>query len=176
MIIKHGTWKNLFLLCGGLFLGTAFCMKWMEKDFLFEGRLFTIVGLEAIYPREKLSAILGGIEDPVRDILRYHLYFDFAFMAGVYPGIAALCMMAAHRCSSSKWKRVLGGLAIAQTLAWACDIAENVYLLRWIDEPAQVSAVGRFHLIVMIKWGLALLAAALAIPLNLFSKPPAARS
>lgn len=170
MIIKYESWKKVFLFCGGLFLGTAFCMKWMEKDFLLEGRLFTIVGIEVIYSPEKLSRLFSSLTEPVRHILRYHLYFDFAFMAGAYPGIAALCMMAAYKCRSRKWKTVFTALALLQPLAWACDIAENMYLLRWTRKPDLVSGLNRFHLIVWVKWGLALLAVLMAIPVHLWRK------
>jgi hypothetical protein len=91
MIISYKGWKNIFLLCLGIFAGTGFCMKWVEGDFVQNGSLFTIIGLEISYPKEQVSAILSGLDGPVKTILRYHLCFDFAFMLGVYPGIAALC-------------------------------------------------------------------------------------
>ena len=54
-------WRKLFLFSLGLFAGTAFCMKWMEKDFLFQGQLFTIIGLEISYSGDRLVEILSGI-------------------------------------------------------------------------------------------------------------------
>lgn len=170
MIIKTEGWKKLLLFAGGLALGTAFCMKWMEKDFLSQGRMFTIIGLEAVYPPEKLGDILGHISEPVRQALLYHLYFDFAFMAAVYPGIAALCMLAARRCTGSRWVPVFRCLAFAQAAAWACDIAENIYLLRWTHSPERISGVPVFHLIVGVKWGLALLGLLMAIPVLLLKR------
>ncbi len=40
---------------------------------------------------------MTGLDDHVRTILGYHLHFDFVFMPGVFPGIAALCMMAGEK-------------------------------------------------------------------------------
>ena len=90
-------WKKLFLFCLGLALGTSFCMKWLERSFYANDELFTIMGLELFYPKEKLIAILTGMDAHVKAILRFHLHFDFAFMAGVFPGIAAACMMAKEK-------------------------------------------------------------------------------
>ncbi len=53
--------QKLFLFCLGLFAGTAFCMKWMESDFVHNGSLFTIIGLEISYSKEKIISILSWI-------------------------------------------------------------------------------------------------------------------
>ena len=164
MIINYQGWRRLFLFCLGLFAGTAFCMKWMEGDFLFEGRLFTILGLEISYPVEEVTRILSGIETPVQQLLRYHLYFDFAFMAGVYPGIAALCMMGRFKTSSPLYRRILLGMALLQGVAWGCDIAENRWLLHWMEEPGSIHSFSLYHIVVIIKWVLALTGVLLAIP------------
>lgn len=158
-------WRKLFLFSLGLFAGTAFCMKWMEKDFLFQGQLFTIIGLEISYSGERLVEILSGISPAVKQILCYHLYFDFAFMAGVYPGIASLCMMARGKTRTGWIRKLLLILAIAQGIAWVCDIAENVYLLNWIRNPAAAGPFSTYHTVVITKWILALTAAFLAIPI-----------
>src|SRR5687768_16472951 len=135
MTANYRRWRALFLLCLGIFAGTAFCMKWMEEDLVYNGRTFTIIGLEISYSKQELSTILAGIDGKVKTILYYHLSFDFVFMAGVYPGIAAVCMMARERCSRPLWKKVLLILALLQSLACICDIVENCYLLQWIKEP-----------------------------------------
>ncbi|MDZ4793836.1 MAG: hypothetical protein SGI83_06115 [Bacteroidota bacterium] len=164
MSISYKRWQNYFLFCLGLFAGTAFCMKWMEGDFWQGGQQFTIIGLEITDPKEKVVAILAGLDRPVKMILRYHLYFDFAFMAAVYPGIAALCMMARDKSGSSLVRKLLFILAILQTLACGCDIAENIYLLRWISNPVIGDEFGLYHLVVYTKWIIALSAALIAIP------------
>ncbi|MGQ0740558.1 MAG: hypothetical protein ACT4OJ_16030 [Bacteroidota bacterium] len=166
MIISYKGWKNLFLFCLGLFAGTAFCMKWMERDFIHNGSLFTIIGLEISYPKEQVASILSGLDGQVKTILRYHLSFDFAFMLAVYPGIAALCMMAREKAGSKIVRQVLYWLAFSQIIAFACDVYENCCLLRWIKEPQSITGFSFYHLAVMVKWGLALAAALLAIPLS----------
>jgi len=167
MNIKYNQWQKLFLWCLGLFAGTAFCMKWMESDFLQNGQLFTIIGLEISYSKEKVASILAGLDEQVRTILRYHLNFDFAFMAGVYPGIAALCMMAREKSPGQFLKKILFAFAVLQLIAWGCDIAENYYLLKWIKNPVIGNEFGIYHIIVWVKWIIALTGAVIAIPLAL---------
>lgn len=158
-------WRAVFLICLGVFAGTAFCMKWMEKDFIHDGSLFTIIGLEISYPKEQLRSVLAGIDDHVRSILRYHLVFDFAFMAGVYPGIASLCMMARYKVHGQLLKQFLLWLALLQALAFCCDIVENCLLLKWVNAPGSISHFELYHWVVILKWSLALAGALLAIPL-----------
>ena len=165
MTDQYKRWQKLFLFCLGLFAGTAFCMKWMEGDFWENGEKFTIIGMEISYTKEKLAAIFSGLDEPVKTILRYHLSFDFAFMAGVYPGIAALCMMAREKTTQPVVQKTLLVLAFFQIAAWGCDIGENILLLHWIKEPGSITNFGIYHLIVIVKWGIALMGAILAIPL-----------
>lgn len=157
-------WQKLFLFCLGLFGGTAFCMKWMEGDFWQNGQKFTIIGLEISDSKEKVSAILSGLDGHVKAILRYHLSFDFAFMAGVYPGIAALCMMAREKSANSVLHKILFVVAALQTIAWGCDIAENCYLFKWIKNPFISNEFEMYHFIVATKWIIALAGVLLAIP------------
>jgi hypothetical protein len=53
MVLSQKQWRNIFLFCLGLFLGTAFCMKWLETRFYFRGELFTIIGLEISYTADE---------------------------------------------------------------------------------------------------------------------------
>ena len=158
-------WQKLFLFCLGLFIAAAFCMKWMENDFLQNDSLFTIIGLEITYPKEKVVSILSGLDDHVKTILRYHLSFDFVFMAGVYPGIAALCMMAREKSYNKRIKNILLLLALLQLVAWGCDIYENICLLNWINVPVIGNEFANYHTIVATKWLIALVGALSAIPL-----------
>src|SRR5687768_2160898 len=104
-MLNNTRWRLLFLFCLGLATASAFCMKWMEGDFLLKGETFSILDLEFFYTKEELSYILANIDDPTRRILKYHLVFDFAFMAGVFPGIAALCMMAREKIKAASVKK-----------------------------------------------------------------------
>lgn len=164
MIISYQGWRNLFITALGIFAGTAFCMKWMEGDFRYNGELFSIIGLEISYSPEKIVSIFRGIDPSVKQVLGYHLYFDYAFMAGVYPGIAALCMMGRVKTESRWLKNILLGLAFLQLAAWVCDILENGYLLHWLKDPSQVGTLGTYHMIVILKWSLALTGALAGIP------------
>ena len=114
-------WKKLFLFCLALSIGAGFCMKWIENDFWVKGEKFTIMGLELFYAKEKVIAILSNLDTRAGTALNYHLHFDFAFMAGVYPGAASLCMMARNKLITASWKRFFFVLASFQLAAWAGD-------------------------------------------------------
>lgn len=173
MISNQKRWKKLFLFCLGLAVAAAFCMKWMENDLLIRGDEFTIMGLELFYPKGKVTDILAGLDQPVRTILRYHLSFDFAFMAGIFPGIAALCMMTSAKFKPGGWKKILCLLAILQLPAWGFDITENTYLLKWINNPQIGNEFGFYHFVVATKWIIALTGALVSIPILLFKKTTA---
>ncbi len=158
-------WKTLFFFCFGLALSATFCMKWMEADFWLNGERFTILGLELFYSREKLVTILTGLDPLTRTILGYHLSFDFAFMAGIFPGILSLCMLAREKMRSDLWKKILLVLAWLQLLAWAGDITENLYLLKWVDKPVIGDEIAFFHFVVTAKWLMAIAGAVIAIPI-----------
>lgn len=159
--MRTGTygWRTLLLVCAGLFAGTAFCMKWMEGDLVQGGSPFTIIGLELTYPKEEVMRIFLGLDERVRTIAEYHLYFDFVFMIGVYPGIAALCMIARSKVTGVYLRRLLVVLALLQAVAWGCDIAENFFLLQWIQAPVIGDEFGTYHLVVYVKWVIALVGA-----------------
>lgn len=171
MKVSYNRWKTHFLFGLGLSLGTAFCMKWMETDLLTEHGKFTILGLELFYSKEKVETIISSIDGQVKTILQYHLYFDFAFMAGVYPCIAALCMMSRKKLATSLIKKILSASALLQLVSWIADIAENYYLLQWIKKPVIGSEFMWYHVIVVAKWIIALAGASVSILVLLFTKP-----
>ena len=145
-------WQMLFALCAGLFIASTFVMKWIESDLVFEGKLISILGLEFFYSKDTIESIFGGITPEVRRLLGYHLYFDFIFMMGCFPGIAALCMIVFHRSGSDLWKRILMTLAVLQVIAWACDVAENIMLIRWLSETSVRHSMSLFRFLVFTKW------------------------
>jgi hypothetical protein len=156
-------WQRLFLFCLGLFIAGAFAMKWMESDLVYNNEKISIFGLELFYPKEKIVEIFSGINDKVKTILGYHLSFDFIFMAGVYPGIACLCMMAATKLNGKNLKRILLILAFLQILGWIFDIIENYYLLKWLKSPVIGDEFGFYQVVVFSKWVIALTGALFAI-------------
>ncbi|MBI1342772.1 MAG: hypothetical protein GC171_07560 [Terrimonas sp.] len=162
-------WKKLFFFCFGLFIASSFAMKWMEPDLVYAGNPISIFGLELFYPSEKIEQIFRGMDEKVAVILSYHLHFDYIFMAGCYPGIASLCMMAREKTARGIFKNILWGAALLQTLAWAFDIAENHYLLKWMDQPQIGDSFTVYHFFVFSKWILALSGVVLAGSILLFS-------
>ena len=166
------SWKKLFLFCTGLALAASFCMKWLEPSFQVQGQSFGIIGLELFYPKEKVMNILAGLDTHTKALLRYHLYFDFMFMAGIFPAIASLCMLARERLQHKNVRRFLFILATLQTLAWALDITENSFLLNWIDKPVIDSQFSLFHLVVSAKWIIAILGVITALTVLLLRRKP----
>jgi hypothetical protein len=176
MIITTNSWKKLFLFCLGLAAAAAFCMKWMETDLWSGGERYTILGLELFYDKEKLLKVLSGLPESGKTILRYHLTFDFAFMAGVYPGISALCIMAANKAGKDRksfLQKLLLILASLQLLAWAADITENYYLFSWISNPQIGSEFSFYHFVVIFKWFVALAGVFVSVPLVLWRRKKA---
>ena len=160
-------WRRIFLISLGLFAGTAFCMKWMEGDLIQNGEKFTVIGLEISYTKENIMTIFAGLDEHVKRILRYHLSFDFVFMAGVFPGIASLCMLARIKMTGSIIRKILLVVAMLQIVAWGCDIYENYCLLKWINDPNIGNEFIFYHIIVFTKWIIALAGVILAIPLGI---------
>jgi len=138
-------------------------MKWMESELVYKNEKISIFGLELFYPKEKIIEIFTGIDDKVKTILSYHLSFDFIFMAGCFPGIACLCMMAAEKISRINIKRILFILAFLQIIAWLFDIIENYYLLKWLKNPQIGDEFQFYHAVVYCKWIIAVTSALFAI-------------
>jgi hypothetical protein len=152
----HSKWNRLFYFFLGLFIAGSFSMKWIENDLVYNGDKISIFGLELFYKPEKIMLIFSGIDDKVKTILGYHLSFDFVFMAGCYPGIACLCMMAGEKVKNKNAKIFLRLLACFPLLAWAFDVVENYYLLKWLATPVIGPEFGFYHAVVYSKWILAL--------------------
>ena len=140
-------------------------MKWMESDLLYNNEKISIFGLELFYPKEKIVEIFSGINDKVKTVLGYHLSFDFIFMAGCYPGIASLCMMASIKVAGKNLKRILFLLAVLQIFGWTFDVIENYYLLKWLESPVFGGEFGFYHVVVYCKWIIALTGALFALTL-----------
>jgi len=171
VILSYKGWRNWFLFCLGLFIGTAFCMKWLETRFYYQGELFTIIGLEISYPAARVMDILYHLDPAIQPLLKAHLYFDYVFMAGAYGGIASLCMMARYKAKKALLRNILLVLACLQLVAWGCDIRENGFLLHWLSEKPDISSSFTiYHIYVIIKWSLALTGALLSIPVLLWKR------
>jgi hypothetical protein len=159
---NNSRWNKLFLFCLGLFIAAAFTMKWLEPDLLYNNENISIFGLELFYPKEKIVEIFSNIDDKVKTILSYHLSFDFIFIAGCYPGIACLCMMAMAKTKQPGLKKFVFIMACLQLFAWAFDIIENYYLLKWLEQPVIGNEFGFYHIVVYSKWIIALTGALIA--------------
>ena len=163
-------WRDLFLLCFGIAISSTFIMQWLATDFWIGDEKFSIFGLELFYSKRRIIGILTQIKQPARIALNYQLIFDFAFMTGVYPGIACLCMLAREKIISPGMRNILFALAMLQPVAWAFDVVENTYLMSWVAKPQIGAEFGMYHNIVAAKWLIALSGAITAIGAILFTK------
>jgi hypothetical protein len=159
-------WRNLFLFCLGVTVATVFIMQWLETDFWVNDEKFSKPGLELFYSKREIITVLSQIKPPAKTALNYDLIFDFVFMAGVYPGIAALCMMAREKPGRKSIQTALFALAILQPVAWIFDVAGNCYLLKWMDKPAIGDEFGIYHNLILIKWVISI--AGLFLPITVF--------
>jgi len=166
----YNRWLKLFLFCLGVAMATTFIMEWLAEDFWLADEKFSIIGLELSYSKTKVITILSQLKEPAKIALNYQLIFDFAFMAGVYPGIASLCMMIREKIDKKGLKNLLFGLAMLQPLAWVFDIIENCYLLNWVDKPEIGDEFMMYHNIVAAKWIIALTGVLSAIIVMLLKK------
>ncbi len=149
-------WSKVFLFSLGISLASAFAMKWIESDFILKGNLFTILGLEFSYTKSEIQFLVSNLDERVHTLLVNHLIYDFAFMAGIYPLIASLCMLSRKKVSGKAMKGLLLFFALIQSIAWVADILENWYLLTWIRERNVNELYFQFHYIVWTKWMIAI--------------------
>src|ERR1041385_6472699 len=161
-------WKSLFLFCLGIVIATSFIMEWLAGDFWIGDEKFSIPGLELFYSKREILTVLMQIKQPARIALNYQLIFDFAFMAGIYPGIASLSTMVREKINRKSIKNVLFALAMLQPVAWAFDIVENSYLLNWMEKPEIGEEFSIYHNIVIAKWLIALTGVLISIITWLF--------
>ena len=145
-------WKKMFWFCLGLTFASAFCMKWIESEFINNGQVFSIMDLELHLDKQGLVKLFAGMDDKAKTILDYHLHFDFFFMAGVFPGIAAICMLTRERVERRMIRSVLFIIASLQLAAWSFDIYENTRLLKWMNNPAAIDKIDFYHLLVRLKF------------------------
>ena len=163
-------WRNLFLFCLGIAVATGFIMEWLANDFWLNDQKFSILGLELFYSKREVLEVLTQVKLPARMALNYQLIFDFAFMTGIYPGIASLCMMGREKTTKPFARNVLFALAMLQPIAWAFDITENIFLLSWLGKPEIGEEFGTYHNLVTAKWLIALAGAFAGIMAIIFRK------
>jgi hypothetical protein len=144
--------KKLFFFCLGLFIASAFCMKWIESEFISNGKPFSIMDLELYLGKEDLIKLLKSFDDKTATVVSYHLHFDFAFMAGVFPGIAILCILVREKVDNNLIRSLLFIFALLQFVAWGFDIYENVHLLDWLGHQSPIMDIELFHLLVRLKF------------------------
>jgi hypothetical protein len=142
-------------------------MQWLATDFWLGDKNFSILGLELFYSKKHVIEVLTQIKEPARIALHYQLIFDFAFMTGIYPGIASFCMLVRENMRNPVYRNLLFALAMIQPVAWAFDITENIFLLSWLDKPEIGDEFGMYHNIVAAKWLIALAGALCAIVLGI---------
>jgi hypothetical protein len=160
--------KKLFFLCLGLFFASAFCMKWVESEFISNGKPFSIMDLELYLGKEDLIKLLNSLDAKASTAVSYHLHFDFAFMAGVFPGIAILCTLVREKVTNKIVNILLLVFAVLQFIAWGFDIYENLHLIKWLRNPSSVDGIEFYHLLVRLKFIISIGGALMALVAFLF--------
>lgn len=166
----HIRWRSLFFFSLGVAVSTSFIMEWLGSDFWLNDRRFSILGLELFYSKREVIDVLTQMKQPARIALNYQLIFDFAFMAGIYPAIASVCMLVREKFQNPIYRNLLFALAMLQPVAWAFDIAENIFLLSWMEKPEIGDEFATYHNIVATKWLIALVGAVCSITLAAFKR------
>ena len=108
----HSRWLGLFLFSLGIAISTTFIMQWLATDFWLGDRKFSILGLELFYSKKQVVEVLTQIKQPARIALNYQLIFDFAFMTGIYPAIASLCMLIRENRKNPVYRNLLFAVAM----------------------------------------------------------------
>jgi hypothetical protein len=131
-------------------------MKWVESDFVNKGKTFSIMDLELGLDKLELRQLFQAFDDKTKTIVSYHLHFDFLFMAGVFPGIASICMLTWEKIASERksLRSILFVLAALQLAAWGFDIYENTALIKWLNNPASIDNdnIELYHFLVRSKF------------------------
>lgn len=129
----------LFLPFLAIFIVTTIMMARIAKKFITKNnRPFSIFNLEFPGSDENLSSLVLKMNDDVKQSVKKHLYVDYVFMAGVYPGIAILCFIAAGAADSEIGSKILLAMGWLQIVPWICDIIENIILLKKINHPLPI--------------------------------------
>ncbi len=111
-----------------------------------------VLAMETVQNAAEVDAILSDAPSPDREAMRLKQYADFGFIACY----AALFVLMAMLLGGMAWLAAALGLFAA-----ACDVAENLAILRLIDLPLSQATQARIDAIrdpAMMKWALASLA------------------
>ena len=73
-------------------------------------------------------------------------------MAGVFPGIAAICILTRERIEKKMIRSILFLIAFLQLAACGFDIYENLHLIKWMNNPASIDNIDFYHLLVRLKF------------------------
>jgi hypothetical protein len=140
-------------------------------------RKFSIIDLELPASAKEIANVIKGIYKlkdkecgTVIKALRKQLYVDFIFMPAAYGSIFILCMQLSWKLSSGEAEFFII-LAYLQSVAWICDIVENIFLLNQIRPDIRPCGKGVFtayRVLEAMKWGFSLLGAVCGLSSALF--------
>lgn len=135
-------------------------------------RKFSIIDLELPVSSRELVTIIKGIfllppnqSQKSLQALRGQLYLDFIFMPAAYRSIFLLCYLASGK-MDKLGHNVFLILAWLQIIAWICDIAANIYLIKKLDPnivPSKPAVHKAFQAMEITKLAISLTAAICAV-------------
>lgn len=162
--------KTLFALVLFITLAANAWMAFVGRDFkLSDGSRFSIMNMELPQSGDSLQAMMANLAPGTKEAVLKQLNIDYIFMAGCYPAIAILCLIAIRRIAQinilqkdlnktqtgALWKNLLMALAIMQLAAWGLDVWENAQTEHWLHASRIDGNIIFFKARVYTKFGLA---------------------
>jgi len=141
---------NLWLLLVTSFalaLITSFLMQIESRKF-FTVRIirqrFSMLDFQFPASPPSLKRLITGINalgneegTRVKKALKNQVYIDFLFMPGCYATVFLVCMYTSYR-MEFLGQYIFAILAWLQSVAWLCDIYENIYILDNLKNPGRL--------------------------------------
>ena len=161
--------KTLFALLLLITVAATGLMSRIARDFkLQDGGKFSIMHLELPQSKEGINLLMAAFAPGTQKAVLNQLNADYIFMAGCYPGIVVLCLIAIRRITNlnalqkdldkkqtgKEWKKLLLALAILQLFAWGLDVWENAQLESWLQAGAADDNIGFFKARTYLKFGI----------------------
>jgi hypothetical protein len=168
------SWMYLCISFGAMLL-VSLIMN-LQKNHFFTlhvfVRKFGLLDLQSPATPLELAVYINGIfalpkklRDSSLRALKGNLFLDFLLMPLAYVSIFLLCMQISMKLTSAG-HILFAILAWAQIIPWACDIIENIYLLKKIHpdaKPSKSFVHFCFQINEVLKWTFSLGAVVLCI-------------
>lgn len=160
--------RKLFCFFFVIALLSAMWMGLLSQEIREKGMTdFSIMQLELPKDAMHLQQTLGAFHQyEVTDTVNTHLWVDFLFMLGAYPGIA-VWLLWLRRGSNKNLSRLLAIVAASQLIPLVLDIIENSHLLTAIEGDSLDIPVNTLKNMVYCKFVIAYSGVTLALAMTI---------